>query len=115
MTQTQSDQLERALGRAIARGIYIVGKGTMRYTSHVVYVVSSSTRTSCHLVILSSGRLHCDCAGAAHGRICQHRAMVHARLLSERQIAQQAKTAATPISASRESMTTRMRPFSLMA
>jgi hypothetical protein len=56
MIQTQSDHIKRALGRAIARGIYIVGKGTMRYTGHIIYVVyvvsSSSIPTVCHLVIL---------------------------------------------------------------
>lgn len=89
MTQQQRNDLDRALVRAAQRGIAIVGHGTRKRDGATVFLVSSGSQTGeNHWVIVSAGRLICDCPSRV---LCVHRAVVHARLATI--AAHQAETA----------------------
>jgi hypothetical protein len=85
MTQTQVDELARALERAHARGVVITGTGTRKSDgARIIAVTSSRTPARWHLVAVVGNRLCCDCEAAKYGRICVHRAVAHERLVAER-------------------------------
>ena len=88
-TQTVQGQLERAIERAHSRGVYIIGTGRLRADGARLFVVSStSDPVRGHLVVVVGHHLQCDCTAAQYGRLCQHRAIVHERLLAERAASQ---------------------------
>jgi hypothetical protein len=96
--QTLESQLERAIVRAHGCGVYIIGMGRRRADGAHLFVVSSARDpVRGHLVIVAGPHLQCDCAAAQYRRLCQHRAIVHERLLAERSASQvaAARTAKT--------------------
>lgn len=94
MTQTQAEALARALHRAHARGLAVTGKGSRKSDGATVYTVTSSSDPArWHLVAVMGSRLVCDCQAGRRGLVCQHRALVHERILAER-VALQAITPA---------------------
>jgi hypothetical protein len=81
MTQQQLSDLDRALLRANRRGILILATGTRKPDGARIYLTNSgSLEDGTHWVIVSGNRLTCDCASRV---ICVHKAIVHARLVSE--------------------------------
>lgn len=94
MTQAQAEAIARALHRAKARGLEVIGKGTRKSDGATVYAVPSSSQPGrWHLVAVLGSRLQCDCQAGKLGKVCQHRALVHERILAER-VALQAITPA---------------------
>lgn len=86
MNQAQQQQLERAYLRAEKHGVHIVGTGTRKADGTRLFVVSSgSVENKTYFVVVSGAHLTCSCPAAEYGRLCQHRAVVHIRLLAEKQ------------------------------
>jgi hypothetical protein len=113
MTQPQAEAIARALHRAHARGLLVTGKGSRKSDGALVYAVTSSSQPGrWHLVAVMGSRLACDCQAGKRGLVCQHRALVHERILAERA----ALRATTPaIAALRAHFGGRSQaPFSLM-
>jgi uncharacterized Zn finger protein len=75
----------------------ITGKGTMKDGRRVFTVQSQSEANRWYLVIVNPGHLQCDCPAGAHGKVCKHRKIVHARLVEERDMAAAAKRDAAPM------------------
>ncbi len=85
MTKTQaSDLYERALVRAHAAGLKVLGRGSWKNGTAFYVVTSASELGRFHLVTAHAGRLACDCTAGQHGRMCSHRAIAHAELERER-------------------------------
>ena len=81
----QQDQYTRALERAHANGLMICARGWLKQDgSRVVGVTSASQANTVHMVVVRDLVLSCDCEAAKHDRFCQHRALVHEFLVSER-------------------------------
>jgi len=83
MTTKQQDQLSRALDRAYAAGLDIIGQGRMRNGNRFFLVPSVSEPGTTHVVVSDDQHLHCDCHAGAHDLICQHRALAHEYLTHE--------------------------------
>lgn len=125
MTQTQAEAIARALHRAHARGLEVVGKGTRKSDGATVYAVPSSSQPGrWHLVAVTGSRLVCDCQAGQRGLMCQHRALVRERIIAERVALQAITPAVAALRAGRvshgtagapQSMLNRSRPFSLLA
>jgi hypothetical protein len=94
MTQ-QQDQYSRALARAQAAGLKVLGRGTWTNGATFHVVTSASEAGRFHLVTQHSGRLSCDCVAGQHGRMCLHRAIVHEQIERERQAEDEQKAQAT--------------------
>lgn len=84
-THAEAEALARALQRAHARGLAVVGKGTCKDGGAPVYAVTSSSQPGrWHLVMVVGLRLVCDCQAGHRGLMCQHRALVRERITAER-------------------------------
>ncbi len=68
---------ERALTRAHAVGLKVMGRGEWTNGATFYVVTSASEAGRFHLVTVHAGRLSCDCTAGQHGRMCQHRALAH--------------------------------------
>jgi hypothetical protein len=80
-----NEDYTKALDRAHSNGLQIVGRGWWKPTGErVIGVTSASQPGTVHVVIVKDLNLQCDCIAAEHGRYCQHRALVHELLLTER-------------------------------
>jgi len=75
----QQDAQTRALARARAHGLSIVGRGAWKHGAPFVVVGSASEPGRFHLVTIYPGRLACDCPARA---LCMHRALAHEDLES---------------------------------
>jgi hypothetical protein len=83
--QRRVEAFARALHRAHARGLLVTGKGSRKRDGAPVYTVTSSSQPGrWHLVAVVGARLQCDCQAGRRGLVCQHRAVVHERIASER-------------------------------
>ncbi len=81
VSEQQQEALERALRRARANGLSIVGEGHWRQGGARFLVVGSASEEGrFHLVTILAGRLVCDCPSRA---LCQHRALAHEALVEE--------------------------------
>ncbi len=81
MTDTQANQLVRAINRATEYGIEVVAKGRRKVDNAKIYCTTShSDPDRWHVVAIVGKRLVCDCKSAV---ICTHRAAVHMDLAVE--------------------------------
>jgi hypothetical protein len=81
MTDTERNQLERACERARLAGLMVVGHGTRKVDGAAIYAVPSMRNPQrWHLVAVVGGQLACDCVAGSYGKVCVHRATVHAFL-----------------------------------
>jgi hypothetical protein len=81
MTITQRSELDRAIERAMAAGLEIIGRGHLKASNERVFLVPSQSQpTRAHLVVLHGHRLVCDCAARV---LCVHKAVVHMALIVE--------------------------------
>lgn len=87
MTAIERSDLDRAILRAQGAGIVILARGSRKVDGARIWGVTSKTTHDgrLHQVTLINNRLVCDCAGAQHGRYCQHRAVVHQALVAASQ------------------------------
>jgi hypothetical protein len=83
MTKQQRTELDKAIARAAARGIILVGRGYRRSDHAPVFATTSGAgpMAAGHLVAVVAGRLVCDCRSRV---ICAHRGRVHETLATER-------------------------------
>jgi hypothetical protein len=86
MTATQRSQLDKAIARAAARGIVLVGRGYRRSDHAPVFATTSGAGPLAggHIVAVVDGRLVCDCKSRV---ICAHRGLVHQALVAAREVA----------------------------
>lgn len=81
MTQTQMNELERAIQRATDYGIVVTGHGRRKSDGAQIFTTNSrESATRWHVVALVGVRLVCDCQAR---KICCHRAAVHMELVVE--------------------------------
>lgn len=81
MTQRQQSELEKAIERACQNYIVVVAQGRFRDSNQQFFLTTSASSARHHVVRLVAGnKLACDCEGAQHGHICQHRASVYMHL-----------------------------------
>jgi hypothetical protein len=81
MTQTQANQLVRAITRATEYGIEVVAKGRRKVDNARIFCTTShSDPDRWHVVAVVGNRLVCDCRSHV---ICTHRAAVHMELSVE--------------------------------
>jgi len=82
MDAQTTQQYERALARAKAEGIRIVGESA--YNGHRAWVVQNPAHDGHYVVRLAAGakELTCNCPTRVP---CKHRALCHAALLAEQQ------------------------------
>jgi hypothetical protein len=92
---TQQDSYQRALARAHAVGLKVMGTGAWANGSSFYVVTSASEAGRFHLVTVYAGRLACDCTAGSHSRMCQHRALVHEQIERERRETHQVEAAMT--------------------
>lgn len=84
MTQTQADELGRAINRATDYGIEVVAKGRRKKDNARIFCTNShSDESPWHVVAVVGRRLVCDCKRSRSGHICTHRAAVHMELSVE--------------------------------
>ena len=85
MTQTQKSMLDKALTRAIAQDINIIGKGTIKATGTVCWFVTSGKGDGSSYMVaqVSSVELTCTCKAGQRGQHCKHRALVTARMMAD--------------------------------
>ncbi len=86
-SKQQASDLARALARAQASGLTVIGQGHMQATNQRFFLVPSASEPGArtHIVTSDERHLHCDCAGSLYGQsICQHRAITHQFLCDER-------------------------------
>jgi hypothetical protein len=74
---------ERALSRAQAEHITVLGRGTVKATGQRFYVVSGS-RDAQYLVGVFADHLQCTCAAGKHDKVCKHRTAAHLAMAAER-------------------------------
>jgi hypothetical protein len=75
MTHEQASELERAITRATALSIEVVGKGYRRSDRAKIYCTTSHSEPDrWHVVTLLGKRLVCDCKAHTY---CTHKASVH--------------------------------------
>jgi hypothetical protein len=79
MTTQQTNATERA----IAEHITIAAYGRIKATGARFFLVNSSHHDTQYTVLVHPDRLECNCPAGQHGRICKHRACVHAALVAE--------------------------------
>jgi hypothetical protein len=79
----QTQREHNATDRAILEGITIAAKGTIKATGARFILVNSSHHDTQYTVLVHADRLECSCPAGQHGRICKHRAAVHAALVAE--------------------------------
>lgn len=86
MTAHQYRQYVRALARAHAQGICVVGMSTREIDGRPEYLVPSvsSPGTLHHVTEVVRGHLICDCLAGWKGIFCQHKACVVEHLLEQR-------------------------------
>ena len=87
--QVEATDYERALARAQAEGLQIIGRGMRKSDGAHVVFVTGKTRAS-YQVIVFPLRLVCNCE--ARG-MCKHRALVHADLAERARRSQTVKPA----------------------
>ncbi len=81
MTTKQRSELDRAIERATAASVEVMGRGHMKGSNDRVFLVpSQQDSTHWHIVRLSGSRLVCDCQATV---ICVHRAAAHMELTVE--------------------------------
>ncbi|HEV2459389.1 MAG TPA: hypothetical protein VGS80_13595 [Ktedonobacterales bacterium] len=79
MTAQQMTATERAL----AEHITIAAWGRIKATGAKFFLVNSSQHDSQYTVLVHQDSLECNCPAGQHGRVCRHRACVHAALVAE--------------------------------
>lgn len=79
MTTTAKQQYEAALERADRLGVTILGRGHLKNHERF-FLVASATSSHPHVVECRGADVVCDCAGAAHNRLCMHVAVVRREL-----------------------------------
>jgi hypothetical protein len=79
---TQQTQVS-ATERALAEHITIAAAGRIKSTGAKFFLVNSSHHDSQYTVLVHADRLACNCPAGQHGRVCKHRAAVHAALVAE--------------------------------
>ena len=79
MTATQMSATERALLERIT----IIAKGSIKSNGARFFLVNGS-HGSQYVVLVHRDRLECNCLAGQHGKVCKHRAAVHAALVAER-------------------------------
>jgi hypothetical protein len=79
MTTQQTSATERALSEHIT----IAAWGRIKATGAKFFLVNSSHHETQYTVLVHADRLACSCPAGQHGRICKHRAAVHAALVAE--------------------------------
>src|SRR5262249_59919095 len=92
MTPAQKHTLQAALERANAAGCRILGTGTRAGDGVHMIVVSSSRDAAAAWVVAVEpgvGHLTCRCPGWRYNRLCMHRALAHAFLVTEANKARQ--------------------------
>ena len=72
-----------ASARALAEHITIAAKGSIKATGARFFLVNGS-HGSQYVVLVHADRLECSCLAGQHGKVCKHRASVHAALVAER-------------------------------
>jgi uncharacterized Zn finger protein len=78
---TQQTQMS-ATERALAEHITIAALGTIKATGAKFFLVNGSHGGQ-YTVLVHADRLACNCLAGQHGRVCKHRAAVHAALVAE--------------------------------
>lgn len=74
---------EKALERAKADGIVIVGRGHRLADGVCVVYTSSATGEACHAVAIHPDHMSCTCQAGQRGHYCKHRAAVRADLIEK--------------------------------
>src|SRR5258708_34240094 len=81
MTTKQGRELDRAIERATAASVEVMGRGHMKGSNDRAFLVpSQQDSTHWHIVRLSGSRLVCDCQATV---ICVHRAAAHMELTAQ--------------------------------
>lgn len=109
MTVEQRTELEKAIERAVRKGVHIVGRGVAK-SGTKYFIVSGYTAQrnhdhTLHYVRIEGQRLCCDCAAdhyQRHGVICTHRAVVHLELAKEHAAQKAAEVLEAKMAAARE-------------
>jgi hypothetical protein len=84
---TQQTAETRATERALSEHITIAARGSIKSSGARFFLVNGA-RGSQYTVLVHATRLECSCPAGAHGKVCKHRACVHAALLAERRVRQ---------------------------
>jgi len=93
-TQVRLLTFQRALQRAEAAGLTVVGEDTRDWDHAPIFRVPSASEPGrIHNVAWvardehgDGGSLICDCVGAWHGQYCSHRATVRAYLMAQHKL-----------------------------